>query len=347
MKEQFVQMRLKPETLRIIATANTIIENYQKQGFRMTARQLYYQFIAQDLFPSSWIDPVYNAKHGLPADTKNTEKNYKKLTSIVSDGRLIGEIDWDAIEDRGRIPSRPYFDESPEELLESLKGAAHGYRRNRWEGQNVYVELWVEKQALAGVLEPIASRQQITLMVNKGYSSQSAMYEASLRFREAMETEGVNEFFDPERHFCTREEFKGTEQRHFESNREGLLLYLGDHDPSGEDMVRDIRDRLTTFGVHEEMFRVVKVALTSEQILQYKPPPNPAKLSDPRAAKYIAEFGDRSWEVDALSPQVLTQLINDAVNRERDSERYNEVIKREEKERAQVVKALEKIKVMT
>jgi hypothetical protein len=107
-----------------------------------------------------------------------------------------------------------------------------------------------------------------------------------------------------------------------------VLFYLGDHDPSGEDMVRDIGDRMEVFGV--EGLEVRKLALTMDQVRQYNPPPNPAKLTDPRAQGYIAEHGDSSWEVDALDPDTLSALIRGAFAGVIDQEKMDEVIAQEE-----------------
>ena len=85
-----------------------------------------------------------------------------------------------------------------------------------------------------------------------------------------------------------------------------LLFYLGDFDPSGEDMVRDVKDRLEMFGVELE---VEKLALTKAQIAQYNPPPNPAKMTDSRAAAYVEKHGSSSWEVDALPLCPLIGLL--------------------------------------
>jgi len=274
----------KPDSLARIETANEIVDDYLGQGLRLTLRQLYYQFVAH---------------HGLP----NTEKSYKGLASLISDARLAGLIDWDAIEDRGRQPDVPSDWSGVPSLVES---ALRAYRLPRWEGQDNYVELWVEKQALAGVLEPLAREFHVTLMVNKGYSSQSAMHESAERFI----TNGQDQ------------------------DRSPVLLYLGDHDPSGEDMVRDIADRLGMFGV--EGLDVQKLALTMPQIRQYNPPPNPAKITDSRAAAYIERHGTSSWEVDALDPSQLARLIRTAFSSLIDQERMDAVKAREESDKAKL-----------
>lgn len=266
-----------------------VVEEYASQDMRLTARQLYYQFVSR-----AWIP--------------NTVKSYKSFTALLADARYAGLIDWDAIEDRGREPSTP----SDFSGLTALADAAvNSYRLPRWEGQDHYVELWVEKQALAGVLEPLAHEYHATLMVNKGYSSASAMFESSRRFRR-----------------CGASKSK-------------TIFYLGDHDPSGEDMVRDIKVRLVEFGIQD--IRVVKLALTMQQIEQYNPPPNPAKMSDSRAAAYVERHGDESWEVDALPPNVLQDLIREAFDEVIDRPLMDEIMEREETDKTRFLVAVRRL----
>lgn len=279
MKQAFVTSNFSEEKLEKVKRANVIIADYQRQGLKLTLRQLYYQHVVRNFIT-------------------NEEKSYKNLGKLLSDARLAGLVDWDAIEDRVRVPVVPPQWDSLEDILESVY---HAFRLPRWEGQEYYAELWVEKDALSGVLRPMANEFHVTLMVNKGYSSQSAMYEASRRFLEAEE--------------------RGQTTR---------LFYLGDHDPSGEDMVRDIQDRLNTFGSE---VKVKKIALTMAQVEEHNPPPNPAKMSDSRAAKYVERHGDESWEVDALPPEVLRDLIREALESVVDQDKIDEVKEREETEK--------------
>lgn len=261
-----------------------ILEDYEDQ--RLTARQIYYQFVSR-----GWL--------------ANNVKNYKNLTVLLTDARYAGRIDWDSIEDRGREPSIPQQWDNIEGIVET---ALRAFRLPRWKGQDHYVELWVEKQALAGILQPLASRFHVTLMVNKGYSSASAMKDAADRMIEA----------------CQDEDDEG-------SRKTPILFYLGDHDPSGEDMVRDVNDRLVEFGVEE--LDVRKLALTMSQITRWNPPPNPAKLTDSRAAKYIEQYGDSSWELDALPPRELNRLIENAFRSVINKELMDEMIAEEEAEK--------------
>lgn len=288
MKETYRACAFTAESRERIATADAILTSYAKEGLRLTLRQLYYQFVAH---------------HALP----NTERSYKNLGELVSKARLAGLLDWEAIEDRVRQPQEARHWSSPAEFADLAVAA---YRLPRWEGQDHYAELWVEKDALAGVLSPLAREYHVTLMVNRGYSSQSAMYESAQRFLAA--------------------------------DRPSLaLFYLGDHDPSGEDMVRDVADRLEMFGVQD--LEVRKLALTMEQVRQYKPPPNPAKMTDSRASAYVAEHGRQSWEVDALPPQVLQQIIRRAFDAIVDREAMDAIIEREDRHKDALRRAAKRI----
>src|SRR5262245_25433380 len=160
-KQRYRTINFRPDSLVKIEQMVSIIDEYQAQGLRMTARQLYYQFVSRDFIV-------------------NTDKSYKLLTALLTNARYAGLVDWDAIEDRGREPNTP--SEWPD-LSALVASALRAYRLPRWRDQPKYVELWVEKQALAGVLEPIAREYHATLMVNKGYSSASAMKESAERIK--------------------------------------------------------------------------------------------------------------------------------------------------------------------
>lgn len=107
------------------------------------------------------------------------------------------------------------------------------------------------------------------------------------------------------------------------NNQKGILLYFGDHDASGKDMVRDVEERLREMGV--KSIQVINPALTMEQINEYEPPENPAKQTDPRVKWYIEKYGDSSWELDALPPQVLMQIVRDNVIEWMDLDKFQEI----------------------
>lgn len=230
----------------------------------------------------------------------NNERSYKTIGSLINDGRLAGLIDWYSITDRTRnLRGNGHWDK-PSEVIESAK---YSYLLDKWEGQPNYVEVWVEKDALVDVVGQACRQLDVSYFSCRGYTSQSEMWSAARRF--------------------IRQDYR--------ENR--LIIHLGDHDPSGIDMSRDIQDRLDLFGANTY---VKRVALTMEQIQLYNPPPNPAKITDSRASKYIDRFGDESWELDALEPSVITELIKNEVTAYRDLDIYNTICQREAKEKEEL-----------
>ena len=282
MKVAYTEWKPRAEsTMSMLADSVAIIEDYAAQGYRLTLRQLYYQLVARDLLP-------------------NSQRDYKRLGDLIVKARMAGYIDWESIVDRGRVPVVPAEWDSPRSILVS---AAESYRLDRWSGQAWYVEVWCEKDALSSVLEPVCDRYHIRFLANRGYSSASAMFDASRRFADAGK-----------------------------SGKKVALIYLGDHDPSGMDMTRDIMDRQREFlrGSGLAEMTIHRLALNLNQVQTYNPPPNPAKLSDSRARSYIAQYGYESWELDALEPQTLDQLTSSAILQYLDQPLYDERLRVEE-----------------
>lgn len=236
----------------------------------------------------------------------NLQKNYKMLGEVISSGRRAGLIDWDAIVDRTRFLREKPSWTSPKDILSAC---ANQYRRNLWNDQPVYVECWFEKDALLGVFESITSQWRLPLFSCRGYVSDSELWSAARRFQSAGE----------------------------KAEREKLVvLHFGDHDPSGIDMTRDIEDRLRLFGCPN--VTVTRLALNMVQINKYNPPPNPAKESDSRFTDYAHAFGTESWELDALSPEVLKSILDSHVVKMIDWQYWDKSMEREEKERKELSK---------
>ena len=278
----YTPRKFQVDSLAIIAQANTIIEEYQDQGLALTLRQLYYQFVSRDLIA-------------------NQQKEYKRLGSIINDGRLAGLIDWDAIEDRTRSLKALSHWDSPSDIVAAC---ASSYRIDKWRSQPNIVEVWVEKEALAGVIEAVCGPLDVNSFACRGYVSQSEMWAAAQRMRLYNRT-----------------------------GHKVVVLHLGDHDPSGIDMTRDITDRLQMFKASVEVRRI---ALNFSQIEEYDPPPNPAKDTDSRFARYRVEYGDSSWELDALDPKTLRALITSNILSLRDEKLWKAGLERESAERQQL-----------
>lgn len=263
----YKQYRPTSNTMELIDKANEILTDYESQGFQLTLRQLYYQFVSKDLI-------------------QNTEKSYNNLGSVISRAREGGLIDWDHITDRGReVKMRPHWSDG-EDFLESV---APQFSLDYWEGQPVRCEVWVEKDALSDIARQAASIYDVPVLANKGYISSSAIWEAA------------------------HGRFLHSDCRHWQ------VIHLGDHDPSGIDMTRDLQDRLDLFSSRYESnqplteVEVVRIALNMDQIEKYQPPPNPAKTTDARFRSYQERYGNKSWELDALEPSVMVEMIRKAI----------------------------------
>ena len=229
----------------------------------------------------------------------NNEREYKRLGRIICDAREVGLIDWYAIEDRGRSCYLPDHTPTPAEVLKNIEMQL---RLNPWLDQPVYLVTAVEKAALEGVIERPCARWRAPYMACKGYLSASEAWRTGRRYERALA-----------------------------NGKRCVLLHLGDHDPSGLHMTDDNRIRLNLFARGD--VEVNRLALNMDQIEQYDPPPNPAKQTDTRYAGYKAEFGEESWELDALSPKVIDGLISDAIESYVDKDKWQATLAEETERR--------------
>ena len=280
---KYIDKTFRAPALARIDQVNEIIAEYEAEDMRLTLRQLYYQLVARGLIP-------------------NTQAEYDKLGNLLGNARLAGLVDWDAIEDRGRTVARSSAWESPAGIIEMC---SEQYKRDLWYGQTTHVEVWIEKEALFGVIAPICRALRVNHFACKGHTSLSALWEAGQRLLE-----------------------------HAGALQKPVVIHLGDYDPSGIDMTRDIQERLTRFvGLYVE---VKRIALNSDQVKKYNPPPNPAKATDSRFAEYAEKHGTSCWELDALEPKLMARLIKAAVMKYVNKGRRRSEEKREKIERAQL-----------
>lgn len=269
-------------TRAVVDFANQILTEETTAGYTLSLRQLYYRFVAAGRIA-------------------NTEKEYKRLGRIMTAARESGLTDWTALEDRGR-GSLHY------PILETTEGVLEGIARklclDMWKPQGIYVEVWVEKQALEQVVSRPCGRWRAPYMACKGYLSASESWRAGVRFAEAARW----------------------------ANRL-VLLHLADHDPSGLDMTRDNSDRLDLFG-EQCSAEVRRIALNIDQVRAFNPPPNPTKITDSRAPGYLRLYGRESWELDALPPAEIDRLIGSELEGLVDRKVWDETLKKEQDLRA-------------
>jgi len=281
----YIPKDFRGKSEQMIALCNRIIAEFAKEGFELTLRQLYYQLVSKGII-------------------KNSEKSYDNLGALILDARPAGMVDWDAIVDRTRYLRSLSHWGDPSSIVQD---AAKGFNYDLWADQPRRVEVWIEKDALVGVIGGVCQQLDVPFFSCRGYTSQSEMWSAAQR---------IQRYYDDASQECT-------------------IIHLEDHDPSGKDMSRDIEDRLTLFcekdGYPAPELR--RIALNMDQIRKYNPPPNPAKLSDCRAKAYIAEYGPESWELDALSPRVITDMLRDVIREYIDGEKFNAALDRQREAR--------------
>ncbi len=275
MRQKYKDLVFRSDTRKMIEILNSVIDEYLAQGYTLTVRQLYYQMVARGYIP-------------------NTEKSYKRTTSVVNDARVAGLMDWDAIEDRTRSFVRMTRWASPASIL---RAASATYHMDMWSNQDYRVFCIVEKEALAGVLEGVCHRYDVPLLAARGYPSGTVL-------REFVELDILPAI---------------------EEGQEIRIIHLGDHDPSGIDMSRDLIERIEMFAGEESgSVSLKRIALSMAQVQAQNPPPNPAKTTDSRFKDYRKKYGSESWELDALSPAYLNELVGDEIQEVIDDEAWEE-----------------------
>jgi hypothetical protein len=301
---RYKSKNFRADALSVIDEANDILREYERQGYDLTLRQLYYQFVARGLIP-------------------NKQAEYNRLGNIVNDARLAGLIDWNHIVDRTRnLRELPHWN-NPSHAIRDM---TRYFSTDKWATQPSRIEVWIEKDALIGVIEGICNELDVPYFSCRGYTSQSEMWGASQRF-----------------------------VKYLHDGQDVHILHLGDHDPSGIDMTRDIEERIelfiashaywgdidnsvpagdnasrAVFGWTREHFSVERIALNMNQVEEYNPPPNPAKLTDSRSGSYVALHGDESWELDALPPDALADLIRQGVEQYREEDAWWAAVEQED-----------------
>ncbi len=211
---------------------------------------------------------------------ENNVNSYRSIGRTVNDGRMAGVLDWDGIEDRTREFIRRRGWTSGGEYLEA---AARGYHEDMWQDQEARPFVVVEKNALVGVLGPVCRRLDVPLLAAVGYPSPGVL-----------------------REFAVVDVVPA-----IEAGQRPVVLHLGDHDGSGLDMTRDLQERIDVFAY--QGIELHRIALTMEQVEELSPPPNELNDDDPRAEWYKNQYGDKSWELDAIPPVDLVRLIEDHV----------------------------------
>lgn len=225
----------------------------------------------------------------------NEQAEYQRVGNLVNDGRLAGYVSWTSLEDRNRGLRGHRYHDGPGQ---AIAAAAREYKIDLWADQRFRPEVWVEKAAMEGVIGGICSRLRVDFFATRGYNSQSEQWRAARRFAGYVRRGQVP-----------------------------IVIHLADHDPSGVDMTEDLRSRFRLFTGLDIV--VDRIALTMDQIRQYSLAPDPAKKTDSRYAAYRRQYGESSWEMDALDPPVIEDLIRRAILRLREEDKWDRALAQE------------------
>jgi len=275
---------MQKQSLELLTQVQEIINSYD---FALTLRQIYYQLVARQIIP-------------------NEQKYYKKLSRLCVAGRDEGILPEEGFADRLREVDKL---SSWTDLNEFMQAVKRSYRKDKWQNQDNYLEIWTEKDALRSVLTEITYRYDVALMVARGQLSRTEVYRTAERYKA-------------------------------QSDKKCHLYYCGDFDPSGLSIYDSIKKRIMDFGVFIDFERI---ALTQEQIEKYQLPSDPAKQSDPNYNKFVSIYGsDMVVELDSLPPDVLRKIIEDCILQNINEGHLVWALRKEKNEKARLNKFIEK-----
>jgi len=275
---------MQKQSLELLTQVQKIIDSYD---FALTLRQIYYQLVARQIIP-------------------NEQRYYKKLSRLCVTGRDEGILPEEGFADRLREVDKL---SSWLDLNEFMQAVKRSYRKDKWQNQDSYLEIWTEKDALRSVLTEITYQYDVALMVARGQLSRTEVYRTAGRYKT-------------------------------QNNKECHLYYCGDFDPSGLSIYGSIKKRIMDFGV---FINFERIALTQKQIEKYQLPSDPAKQSDPNYNKFVSIYGsDMVVELDSLPPDVLRKIIEDCILRNIDPGPLAQIKREERDEEVRLNKFIEK-----
>jgi hypothetical protein len=253
-------------------------------GRPMTVRQVFYQATVRGI-------------------VEKAETGYSKVQTDLALMRRAGELPYDWLADNTRWQRKPITYSS---VAAALQRTAEFYRKSLWDDADCYVEIWLEKDALAGVVLPITTQYDVPLMVARGYASLSFLHNAA---------ECINELAVPT-----------------------YIYHLGDFDPSGVNAGEKIEETLREMARDAEIY-FERIAVTEEQIAAWDLPTRPTKSTDSRAK----HFGDVSVELDAIEPNRLRSIVSDAIEIHLPQQQFEVLKAAEESERELIARLVNQV----
>lgn len=241
----------------LLCAVDGILNQYTQP---ITVRQMFYRLVAAQLI-------------------ENSGQQYARVSRVLTKARKIGRISADAFVDRTR---RVYELSTWSGLRDFFETVRNAYRRDHWAAQPEYVEVWLEKEALGALFQPVCQEQRVPLCITKGRPSFSYMHETQRRLISRCVARPIT------------------------------LLYFGDFDPTGEAIPENIESEwLAPLRAEGISVCLVKVCLTPDQADKY--PQAFCKESDPNTPRFVARYGDIAVELDAVPPDELEAMVKKVI----------------------------------
>lgn len=235
----------------------------------------------------------------------NRVTEYNRLVGIMTDARMAGVMSWTAFEDRNRALKGINTVDGPPQAIDQMMNK---YALDLWANQDWRPEVWIEKRSLEGTISDICNRLRVDFFATGGYSSVTETWAAGQRFL-----------------------------NYIHKGQRPIIFYMGDHDPSGIDMTRHVRETVSTF-VGQPIY-VQRIALNRDQVEAGGYPANPAKLTDSRAGvradgsvvpgSYVDIHGYDSWELDVFTPEEMEAHIANSIMPLRDPAKWDAMLAEE------------------
>jgi hypothetical protein len=251
------------QTTKLIIAAVRILEEQHP----MTIRQLFYRLVSISMI-------------------ENTKKHYQMVIRLMTTARLDGRCDFDFIVDR----SRPEYKHAVwDDCSSYLNAVKRSYRKDYWALQGKYVEVWVEKDAIVGSIEPVTSELGVLIRVGRGFVSTTKTHDIAEHFRTV--------------------------------DKPITVFYLGDHDPSGLNIETDLEERL--HAQRSGYFDFKRLAIFGSDIKKFNLPPLKIKDTDTRSSNFRVTHGNNCVELDALPPDELRRRLRNAIEGLIDAEQWS------------------------
>ncbi|MEM0506720.1 MAG: hypothetical protein QXW58_05645 [Thermosphaera sp.] len=277
---------------KILPEIQRLLKTYESYGFKPTLRQVFYRLVSAGLLQNTRAEYNQLSRHTREWREGGIELIYRyekagwKIEEETREAYLPPDCFADKVREKLDVPRYPSLNDYLDSVLDSV---TDGFFLDPWESQGKRVIIYLEKDALSSLVRQATLRYRVPLLIARGYASFTSLWKSI-----------VLEEFTPSKPL--------------------IILMLTDYDPSGEDMVRDVSDRVKYYARFSEIYLedeklpvIKKIALTKEQVEKYNLLPNPLKVTDPRARKFRRERGEAAYELDALDPPELLSIIEKSI----------------------------------